>query len=66
MMPILVENLGELLAKMAALMGGPVTEEELRAAIAWSLRRSKRAGALFERRLRAAKTISGADRIAKC
>jgi len=35
----LVEDLGELLA---VLMGGPVTEEELRRAIAWSLRRSKR------------------------
>jgi len=50
-------HLGELLRGMRARIGD-VSEGEVRAAIAWSLQRSKRAGALFERRLRTATTIS--------
>jgi 3-methyladenine DNA glycosylase AlkD len=38
-----------------------VTEAEVRKSIAWSLRQSRRSGALFERKLRAARTMSGAD-----
>jgi len=44
-------DLGELLRAMRERMG-EVSEEEVRKAIAWSLRRSKRSAALFERRLR--------------
>src|SRR5215471_2979499 len=54
-------HLGELLRAMRRRMG-PVTEEELRRAIAWSLAQSRRSGAAFERKLRAARTMSGADR----
>jgi len=48
----LVEDLGKLLAAMGARLGGPVTESELRRAIQWGLRQSRRSGAAFERRLR--------------
>jgi len=44
-------HLGELLRAMRERMGD-VSEDEVRRAIAWSLRRSRRQAALFERRLR--------------
>jgi len=44
-------HLGELLRAMRGRMG-PVTEDEVRAAIAWSLQQSRRSAALFARRLR--------------
>ena len=53
-------HLGELLRAMRRRMG-PVTEEEVRAAIKWSLQQSRRSGAAFERRIRAERTKSGAD-----
>jgi hypothetical protein len=58
----LVEDRGELLAGMSLRMGGPVTEGELRRAFQWALRWSRRQAASFERKLRTARTKSGADR----
>ena len=51
-------RLSELLAAMRARMG-PVTEDEVRKALAWAIARSRRSGAQFARKLRAAATMRG-------
>lgn len=49
-------HLGKLLEAMRERVPG-VSEDEVRRAIQWSLRRSRRSGAKFARRLRTAATI---------
>src|SRR5262245_61877097 len=61
----LPRSLNEVLTKMAALMGGPVGESELRRAIQLALRQSGRSGAEFERKMRAQRRERLADRIAE-